>query len=162
MWAIFACSSLFLTFQQWRNLEGFSHLINHVGDICGGYRCADCRQFRQNGTSVVTQSVGFESSYYSECWGNKYPSSAGIPVNFWNYAALIKNWNIERLKKYKTISHISILISNVAVKIIWLVSALSQSFQFQLFEYKTKTELMVVYLTPVLNTRTTVYVTPRL
>jgi len=32
--------------------------IYQVVYSCGGNRCADCRNFRQNSTSVVTVSVG--------------------------------------------------------------------------------------------------------
>ena len=32
--------------------------IHPVEDRCGVNRCADCRQFRQDGTAVVTVSAG--------------------------------------------------------------------------------------------------------
>jgi len=41
--------------------------IHPVEDRCGGNRCVDCRQFRQDGTAVVNAIVGYSSSYYSEC-----------------------------------------------------------------------------------------------
>ena len=45
--------------------------VHHVADRCDSNHCADCRQFRQDGTSVVTVSVGYSSSYYSEYYGQK-------------------------------------------------------------------------------------------
>jgi len=55
-WAIMAYFTLNIIFCQ-RFVA-----IHHAEDRCGFNCCADCRYFRQDGTSVVTDIVGYRNS----------------------------------------------------------------------------------------------------
>ena len=49
------CYSLNITFKNKKSQTQFV-VVHPVEDGYGGNRCADCRYFRQDGTSVVTVS----------------------------------------------------------------------------------------------------------